>query len=154
MPGGRRRGTRTYGESDLVETGVRHRDRGRHVAVGDELEGQFVVTGSLVRAADAHRFVASADAGGSCRHKVMRRSGVSSELGGGAADISGGQGLGVSGVQPRPFARQQVLVDGFGDEGVSECVTVVADGNEHVRLDGRTQRSFEGVLLQPRAACE
>ena len=103
--------------------------------------------GGLVRAGHGHRLVTGRDAGAGRGREVVGRAGVPGQLGRRTADAALLEGLGVGRVQPHPLARQQVVVDGLGQQGVPERVAVAAHRHQHVALDGRPQRHVEGADL-------
>ena len=96
----------------------------------------------LVGAGHRHRLVAGPDAGVERGVEVVGQPGVPGQLGGGAAAHALAERLGVLGVQPHPLARQQVVVDGFAEEGVPEGVPAVA-GDQQVHLDRLPQPLLE-----------
>ncbi len=135
VAGGNRRRARPHGELHLIERSSGSADGCRHRRVGDELEGELVVAGRLVRAADGHCLVAGGHAGGGGSDEVVRGAGVAGKLCGCACDLAGGERLRVGGVEARPLPRKQVLIDRLGEESVTERIAFVAGGHENVRLD-------------------
>ncbi|GAA2842788.1 hypothetical protein GCM10020220_034830 [Nonomuraea rubra] len=59
-----------------------------------------------------------------------------------------GVGLGAAGVQPPPFARQQVVVDGVADERVPEGVAVAVHEQQPGAYDG-PQRLVQRQVVEP-----
>ena len=125
----------------------------RAARVGEELQRGLVVLGGLVGTADRHGVVAGLDAGPQRGVEVVGGPGVPGQLGGRAVDAAAADRLGVGGVQADPLARQQVVVDRLGEQGVPEGVALGADPDEDVRLHGGPQRPLEvvGALLDDRA---
>ncbi len=126
---------------DLAEV-----EPGPLLGVGDalpDLDRALEVAQRLAVGEDALRGLTRLDRGGERARQVVGGVVVHGELG---RDAAGRQlaeqprveleRLGDRGVQRRPLARQQVVVDGLADERVAEGVRAVVAGDQHVAGHG------------------
>jgi hypothetical protein len=73
--------------------------------LGEQLQSELEVAGSLVGSSHGHGVVARFDAGQHRRRHIVGQPGMTSQLGGGAFDVMRTQRGGVCTVEAHPFTR-------------------------------------------------
>ena len=145
-PGGDRGRRRPHGDVDRIDGRVDPR-------IGDQLQyGEIVVQG-LVRPAHRHRLLGRSQPRRQRRLMIMGGAGMPGQIGRGRPRMIM-QRADVRGVQSDPLARQQILIDGLGQQRMPERVRVGAITDQDEPLDRVAQRQIElgrvqvGDLLQ------
>ena len=114
----------------------------------DQRQGAPVVAGRLVVAADANGVVAGADARGERGGEVAGGLGVQRHLAGRAGRAGPGERGEEGGVEAPTLARQEIVVDRLGEQGVPEDVGV-AVRDQHLVVDGLAQGVVESRAVEP-----